>query len=107
MAPSCVGTRDRKRLEKWADRHLLLLSKGKCKVLHLGRNSPMHQYMLEANWLESWLAEKDLGILFNKFNMSKQCTLVAKKGKSITSRLRKVILALYSALVRPHLECCV
>ncbi|GAB0203761.1 mitochondrial enolase superfamily member 1 [Grus japonensis] len=66
--------RDLNRLEKWADRHLILLSKGKCKILYLGRNNPMsmYQYMLEANWLERQLAQKDLGILLNKFNMSKQ-----------------------------------
>lgn len=28
----------------------------------MGRNSPMHQYMLGANWLESTFAEKDLQI---------------------------------------------
>ncbi|KAK4807024.1 hypothetical protein QYF61_000353 [Mycteria americana] len=53
--------RDLDRLEKWAGRSLVRFSKGKCKVLHLGRNNPMHQYMLEADQLESSLAEKDLG----------------------------------------------
>ena len=38
------------------------LNKGKCKVLHLGRNNPMHQYTLGANWLEGTFAEKDLRI---------------------------------------------
>ncbi|KAK4811157.1 hypothetical protein QYF61_019788 [Mycteria americana] len=37
--------RDLDRLEKWADRILIQFSKRRCKVLHLRRNNPMHQYM--------------------------------------------------------------
>ncbi|KAK4827611.1 hypothetical protein QYF61_019536 [Mycteria americana] len=36
-------------------------NKEKCKFLPLGRNSPMHHYLLGATQLESSLAEKDMG----------------------------------------------
>ncbi|PKU39372.1 rna-directed dna polymerase from mobile element jockey-like [Limosa lapponica baueri] len=49
------------RLEKWADRNLMKFNKEKCEVLHLGKNSPRHQCMLEVAQLESSLAEKNLG----------------------------------------------
>jgi len=49
-------------------------NKGKCRVLHLGRNNAMHQYRLRADLLESSSAERDL---------SQQCALVAKKANGI------------------------
>ncbi|GAB0210381.1 mitochondrial enolase superfamily member 1, partial [Grus japonensis] len=102
------------RLENRAERNLMKFNKGKCQALHLWRNNPMHQYMLEANRLESSFAEKNLGGLLvdTKLNMSQQCALAAKKAdgilgcirRSVASRSREVILSLLSALVRPHLE---
>ncbi|KGL75162.1 hypothetical protein N309_05379, partial [Tinamus guttatus] len=108
--------RDLDRLDNWAVRNLMKFNKGKCKVLHLGRNNPRHQYRLGTDLLESSSAEKDLGIMVDdKLTMRQQRALVAKKAngilgglkKSISSGLREGILPLYSALVRPHLEYCV
>ena len=106
---------DLDRLESWVQRKLMKFNKGKCRVLHLGRNNPMHQYMLGADLLESSSAERDLGVLVdNRLTMRQQCALVAKPNgilgcikRSVASRTRVVLLPFYTALVRPHLEYCI
>ncbi|KGL78538.1 hypothetical protein N309_15578, partial [Tinamus guttatus] len=108
--------RDLDRLDNWVVKNLMQFSKAKCKVLHLGRNNPRHQDRLGTVLLKSSSAEKDLGVMVDdKLTMRQQWALVAKKAngilgcikKNVSSSSREVILPLYSARVRPHLEYCV
>ncbi|RMC05466.1 hypothetical protein DUI87_18659 [Hirundo rustica rustica] len=109
--------RSKKVLQRNLNRHDLcaedniMRTKRKCWVLHLSPRNPMKPDKLGEEWLKSCSAERDMGVL----SMSQQCAQAAKKingilasmKNSVASRTRAVITLLHSALVRPHLECCV
>ena len=65
----------------WTDwragwRNLMRFSKGKCRVLHLGRNNHMNQYRLGDALLKRCSSEKNLGTLVNnRLVMSQQPAL--------------------------------
>ncbi|KAJ7408900.1 hypothetical protein BTVI_58275 [Pitangus sulphuratus] len=108
--------RDLEKLKEWARGNLTRFSKTKYKVLHWGQGNPRYQYRLRDDHIECGTAEKDLRVLMDEWlDMTRQCALAAQKAtcilgcikSSMASMLREGILPLYSALVRPHQECCI
>uniref|UniRef100_A0A452GZ21 Reverse transcriptase domain-containing protein n=1 Tax=Gopherus agassizii TaxID=38772 RepID=A0A452GZ21_9SAUR len=107
---------DLNHLVNWSNRNRMKYNSEKCKVMHLGINNKNFGYTLGAHQLEATEEEKDLGVLVDsRMTMSRQCDTAVKKANAILGCIRRgisckdkeVLVPLYKALVRPHLEYCV
>ena len=103
-------------LGEWGVDSDMLFNIDKCKVLHIGNNNVQATYTMNGVQLASVEQEKDLGVVISKdLKPSKQVSEVVKTankligliGRAFECRTKEVILNLYNALVRPHLEYCV
>lgn len=101
-------------LGRWADANLMKFDTAKCKVLQLSHSNPIQTYRLGREVIKSRPVEKGFrSELDEKLKVRHQRVLAARKAnpvlgctkRGVTSRTTKVILFLYSALGRPHLEC--
>uniref|UniRef100_A0A8C5Q884 Reverse transcriptase domain-containing protein n=1 Tax=Leptobrachium leishanense TaxID=445787 RepID=A0A8C5Q884_9ANUR len=109
-------TNDLGKLKKWSELWQLSFNVDKCKIMHLGRKNPRAEYRIFDTVLTSTSEGWDLGvIILEDLRVSSQCNRAAGNasrmlgcvGRGISSRKREVLMPLYRALVRPHLEYCV
>ena len=104
------------KLVKWSEQLQMLFNFGKCKCLHTGPGNTSMNYAMGETILSKAVNEKDLGVTMN-YNMkvSEQCRIAASKGNQVMGMIRRnitykdnsLIVPLYKAIVRPHLEYCI
>ena len=101
------------KLVKWSDKWQMLFNFGKCKCLHTGSINTGMKYEMGGTILSKTVKEKYLGVTMNaNMKVSEQCRIAASKGnqvigmirRNITYKEKSLIIPLYKAIVRPHLE---
>ena len=89
---------------------------GKCKCVHIGLGNMDEEYKMGDAVLGRTTQENDLGVTFSAdMKVSEQCGIAASKGnqiiglirRTITYKEKQLIVPLYKAIVRPHLEYCI
>ena len=93
-------------LVKWSEQWQMLLHFGKCKCLHTGHGNLYVNYY--RRYCSRYYHSTDMKV-------SEQCGIAASKSnqivglirRNITYKEKELIIHLYKAIVRPHLEYCV
>ena len=96
----------------------MLFNFGKCKCLHTGPENTGMNYEMGGTILRKTGKEKDLGVkMYANMKVSEQCRIVASNSKGnqvlgmirrdLTYKEKSLIVPLYKAIVRPHLEYCI
>ena len=104
---------DLDKLVKWSEKWQMLFNFGKCKCIHIGHGNMDEEYKMGDAVLGRTTQEKDLGVTFSAdMKVSEQCGIAASKGKEILGLIRRtvterLIVPLYKAIVRQHLEYCI
>ena len=104
------------KLVKWSEKWQMLFNFGKCKCLHIGPGNARMTYEMGGTILSITVKEKDLGVTMNaNMKVSEQYRIAASKGNQVLGMIRRnitykdksLIVPLYKAIVRPHLEYCI
>ena len=104
------------KLVKWSEKWQMLFNFGIRKCLHTWSGNTCMNYEMGGTILSKTVKEKDLGVTMNaNMKVSEQCRIAASKGnqilgmirRNITHKEKSLIIPLYKAIVRPHLEYCI
>ena len=88
----------------------------KCVCMHVGTNNKNFNYNIGGVKIKAVEKEKDLGVIIDKgFTFTEHIAAVVKKTnqmlgiikRKVKNKTKDIIVRLYKALVRPHLEYCV
>ena len=106
---------DLDKLVKWSEKWQMLFNFGKCKCIHIGHGNMDEEYKMGDAVLGRTTQEKGLGVTFSAdIKVSEHCGIAASKGnqilglimRTIVYKEKQLIVPLYKAIVRPHLEYC-
>lgn len=110
----CISLqKDLDMLHKWSKDWQMEFNVEKCRVLNVGKTITDANYTLNNNVINKSECERDLGVMVSKdLRPRQQCISARNKAnrvlgfisRSVSNRTSKVILKLYLALVRPHLD---
>ena len=89
----------------------MLFNFGKCKCIHIGHGNMDKEYKMG----DAVLGRTTQEITFSDMKVAEQCRIAALKGnqilglirRTITYKEKQLIVPLYKAIVRPHLEYCI
>ena len=100
-------------LQGWAEKWQLAFNAKKCKVMHIGRNNPKREYIMDEEKLQEVECEKDLGVwVDNQLRMQEHTANQVKKANKLLGMIRRSftyldsesLCILYKSLIRTHLE---
>ena len=104
---------DLDRLYEWSEKWQMQFNVDKCSIMSVGRSNGPVDYKINDNNLGRSYSERDLGVqVSSNLRPREQCNAARNRAnrilgfisRCVTNRSSEVILRLYLALVRPHLD---
>ena len=101
------------KLVSWAEKWGMQYNIPKCKIMHVGKNNPRHEYFMAGNKLTVVDEEKDVGVTVHKsLKPARQCKKAAGIAGAVLRQLtrnfhyrdKNIFKTLYVQYVRPHVE---